>query len=175
MNLHHCETKILYFISCCRSTKAKSCTDLIKGTGAEEWHASVQACLQETCSSDDLSTAAQWLSRMIFQHKNGAHIWSESYYLEKYSVSCIKIFQGTSEKGKLEKRNTIIMFSFLDPLLYSDLMQLFRNISITETKKYIIKLKCYRKIHKIQGQSHLLLAQVHFFHLPDLCDMLQLV
>jgi len=98
---------------------------------------------------------------MIFQHKNGAHIWSESYYTEKYSVSCIKIFQWTSEKGKLEKRNAKIMFSFLDPLLYSDLMQLFHNISVTETKKCIIKLKCYRKIHKIQGQSHLLLA--HFY------------
>lgn len=79
------------------------------------------------------------------------------------------------KKGKLEKRNAKIMFSFLDQLLYSDLMQLFHNISITETKKYIITLKCYRKIHKIQVQGHLFLAQVHFFHLPDLYDMLQLV
>jgi len=71
---------------------------------------------------------------MISQHKNGAPIWSESYYLEKYSFSCIKIFQGTSEKGKLEKRNAKMMISFLDQLLYSDIMQLFHNISIRDKK-----------------------------------------
>jgi len=46
----------------------------------------------------------------------------------------LKFFKGPVKKG-LEKRNAKIMFSFLDPLLYSDLMQLFHNISITETKK----------------------------------------
>jgi hypothetical protein len=89
---------------------------------------------------------------MTSQHKNGAHIWSESYYLEKYSVSCIQIFQGTSEKGKLEKRNAKIMFSFLDPLLYSDLMQLFHNVSITETKEYVIKLTATEKFIKYKGK-----------------------
>ena len=45
-------------------------------------------------------------------------------------ISCIKNFQGTSQKGKLEMRNAKIMFGFLDPLLYSDLMQLFHNFDV---------------------------------------------
>jgi hypothetical protein len=96
--------------------------------------------------------------------------------MEKSSVSCINIFQGTSEKGKLLKKiNAKIMFSFLDPFLYSHLKKLFHIFQLQRQQKYTNKLKCYIKIHNVQVQSHLLLPQVHCFHLPDLWDMLQLV
>ena len=91
--------QILYIISCCRSTKAKSCTDLIQGTGAEEWHAGVQACSTETCSSYELSTAAHYQEWSLSTRME----W-ESYYVERYSVSCIRNFSRDQWKRETSER-----------------------------------------------------------------------